>query len=255
LWALGHDAGVTFLDQAGLESARAHPLDSVVWSSLTGPHARFAEVRGGALRYPATVSPWAALAPTVDQSEAEKWADLAALVGRGGGAALTGPPGTFDPLPAGWSASLHIPGIQMVATEALVGEPDPEAMLLGDDDVADMLDLVQRAEPGPFRPRTHELGRYLGIRRDGVLVAMAGERLHPPGWIEVSAVCTDPAFRGQGLAARLIRAVCHGIREGGDVPYLAVAGSNTTAIRLYESLGFSVRRRTEFVFVNAPGFR
>ena len=78
---------------------------------------------------------------------------------------------------------------------------------LGLDDVPDMLDLVDRTEPGPFTPKTIELGTYLGVRVDGALIAMAGERMRPPGYTEVSAVCTDPAFRGQGLAAYLVDAV------------------------------------------------
>ena len=87
--------------------------------------------------------------------------------------------------------------------------------MLGAADVPEMLDLVERTQPGPFLARTVELGTYLGIRRDGRLVAMAGERLHPPGFTEISAVCTDAAYRGQGLATRLVRAVAAGIRRRG----------------------------------------
>ena len=83
-------------------------------------------------------------------------------------------------------------------------------------DVPEILDLVARTQPGPFRPRTIELGTYLGFRHDGALVAMAGERLHPAGWTEISAVCTDPAYRGRGLATRLVSAVGAGIAERGD---------------------------------------
>ena len=61
--------------------------------------------------------------------------------------------------------------------------------------------------------------------------------MHPPGWTEISAVCTDPAHRGQGLAARLVRAVAVGIREHGDVPFLHAAADNHAGIRLYERLG------------------
>ena len=66
--------------------------------------------------------------------------------------------------------------------------------------------LVARTEPGPFTDRTIELGTYLGVRdaSDGALVAMAGQRMHPPGHVEISAVCTDPAFRGRGLARMLV---------------------------------------------------
>jgi predicted GNAT family acetyltransferase len=118
--------------------------------------------------------------------------------------------------------------------------------------VPEVLDLVARTEPGPFRKRTVELGRYLGIRRDGVLVAMAGERLRVPGWTEISAVCTDPAHRGQGLAARLVRALAHGIRARGERPFLAAAAENVGAVRLYEALGFTVRREVTFAVVHTP---
>jgi ribosomal protein S18 acetylase RimI-like enzyme len=131
-------------------------------------------------------------------------------------------------------------------------QPDPEAVLLGAADVPDMLDLVARTRPGPFEPDTYRMGTYLGIRHDGALVAMAGERIRPPGWSEISAVCTDPAHRGRGLATRLIRAVGAVIRERGEVPFLHAAGSNTTAIRLYEHMGFTLRRRVQFAALRSP---
>ena len=139
--------------------------------------------------------------------------------------------------------TFSLDGVQLV-DDGLAAAPDPEAVRLGPADVPEMLDLVERTRPGPFLPRTVELGTYLGIRRNGALIAMAGERLHPPGWTEISAVCTDPDFRGEGLATRLILAVAHGIRERGETPFLHTAASNTNAIRLYESLGFRLRRRT-----------
>jgi ribosomal protein S18 acetylase RimI-like enzyme len=115
-----------------------------------------------------------------------------------------------------------------------------------------MLDLVARTRPGPFLPRTPELGTYLGIRRGGRLVAMAGERMHPPGWTEVSAVCTDSAYRGQGLGARLVRAVVAGVRARDESAFLHAAATNTGAIRLYESLGFRLRVRMAFLAVRVP---
>jgi predicted GNAT family acetyltransferase len=112
--------------------------------------------------------------------------------------------------------------------------------------VPEILELIACTEPGPFLPRTIELGTYLGIRRDGILVAMAGERQHPPGWTEISAVCTHGAYRGRGLATRLVRAVAAGIRERGETPFLHAIATTTNAIRLYESIGFTLRRRTAF---------
>jgi predicted GNAT family acetyltransferase len=112
--------------------------------------------------------------------------------------------------------------------------------------------LVARTRPGPFGPRTHEMGTYLGVVDDGELVAMAGERLHPPGYTEISAVCTDAAHRGRGLATRLVLAVTAGIRERGEVPFLHAAADNVTAIRLYGELGFRLRARPDFVALTVP---
>src|SRR5690606_24807739 len=132
------------------------------------------------------------------------------------------------------------------------GRPDDEAVELGRGDVPEMLDLVARAKPGPFLPRTYELGRYVGVRRDGRLVAMAGERLRPPGWTEISAVATDERYRGQGLASRLVLDVVHHVHERGDRALLHAAAGNTGAIRLYEGLGFRVRRPMAFGSVRTP---
>jgi GNAT superfamily N-acetyltransferase len=141
-------------------------------------------------------------------------------------------------------------GVQMTGERLAVAE-DPEAVALGLADVPEMLDLVARAKPGPFRPRTFELGTYLGIRRDGRLVAMAGERLHPDGWTEISAVCTDEAWRGHGFATRLIRAVGAVIRARGDIPFLHATAANP-AVKLYEELGFRHRRATRFAAARVP---
>jgi ribosomal protein S18 acetylase RimI-like enzyme len=223
----------------------AHVLDNPAWASLSGPHRHLAELTGRAGRYPTDVSPFVALA---DQADPRAWADLAALVGPGNSFTAAG----LADLPAGWGGSDPIPGVQLVAT-TLRGVPDPEAVRLGPADVPEMLDLVARTQPGPFLPRTVEMGAYYGIRRAGALVAMAGERLRPPGWTEISAVCTDPAHRGQGLAGRLVRHTAAGIGARGDTPFLHAAASNTPAIALYEALGFTLRRTTVFRQVTVPG--
>jgi ribosomal protein S18 acetylase RimI-like enzyme len=222
-----------------------HPLDNPVWAALTGPHDRFAQTHGRAGRYQPDVSPFAALAARPDGSA---WADLAQLAGHGEDLLLAGVP---EAPPPGWTVLGRERGVQMVDV-ALAAAPDPEAQLLGPGDVPDLLDLVARTEPGPIRPRTIELGRYLGIRRNGTLVALAGERLRLPGWTEISAVCTDEAHRGQGLASRLLRAVAAGIRSRGGTPFLHALASNTGAVRLYESMGFRLRRTITFSAVRVP---
>ncbi|QJY50078.1 GNAT family N-acetyltransferase [Pseudonocardia broussonetiae] len=210
-----------------------HPLDDPVRSALTGTHAPFALRHGSALRYPPEMSVWG-----VFPDDADGWRDAEEF----GVVATAGDPRTA---PAGWERTMLIPGVQYDGS-GMVVTPDPEAVVLGPDDVPEMLDLVERTRPGPFAKRTIEMGTYLGIRHGGALVAMAGERMRPPGWSEISAVCTAPEARGRGLGSRLVRAVGAVIRERGDVPFLHASAANTGALRLYEHLGFTLRRTVEF---------
>ncbi|HWE91019.1 MAG TPA: GNAT family N-acetyltransferase [Pseudonocardiaceae bacterium] len=229
------------LDDAVLDDA---VLDNPVWSALSGSHAGFAQSVGRAARYPADISPFVGLA---DPADPGAWRDLHRLVGAGRKVGMSGTAAT----PAGWRVLARIPGVQLVDS-ALRAEPDPDAQPLGSTDLPEMLDLVRRTEPGPFERRTIELGGYLGIRRHGRLVAMAGQRMRPVGWTEISAVCTDPAFRGQGLAGRLVRAVAVGIRGRGETPFLHAAADNAGAIRLYEAIGFTLRREVTFTVLRSP---
>jgi ribosomal protein S18 acetylase RimI-like enzyme len=226
--------------------ASAHPLDNPAWSSLTGPHAALAEGHGTARRYRSGMSPFAAIA---SEHDIEAWAELRTLVTPGETVILFGSQLLAPAPPAGWDVEVEGLAIQMVATDALLDEPDPEVTVLGAPDTDDMVELAERTQPGPFTRGTRLLGTYLGFRREGQLIAMAGERLHPEGWTEISAICTDPAARGQGLASRLTRAVAHGIRERGETPLLHVAATNENAIRLYRTIGFSPRRDFTYTFL------
>ena len=204
-------------------------LTNPVWAALDGPQACFAEAAGDAARYQPEIAPFCALR---DHADPAAWRDLATLTDH---AVLTGR--SITPL-AGWTTDRVDHGVQMVG-QSMTGVEDPGAVLLTEHDVPEMLELVARAQPGPFRKRTVELGRYLGIRDPGGrLVAMGGERFRLPGWTEVSAVCTDPEFRGQGLGARLTLAIAAGILARGELPFLHAVQDNVNAIRLYERLGF-----------------
>ncbi|MFF2083501.1 GNAT family N-acetyltransferase [Nocardia sp. NPDC058176] len=222
-----------------------HPLDDPVRSSLRGEHHRFADWVGRIGRYDPEVAKFVGHPPALDEQD---WRDLATVVGPGG---ITGLRGFGHVPPPGWTVIEEFRSVQLDGTGLRVAT-DPELEILTAADVPEILELIARTEPGPFAPRTIEMGTYLGLRVDGRLVAMAGERMHPPGWTEISAVCTDAEFRGRGFAGRLVRAVGAGIRARGETPFLHAVAYNTTAISLYETLGFTLRKKSVVTLVQAP---
>jgi ribosomal protein S18 acetylase RimI-like enzyme len=218
------------------------PLDNPAYASLRGAHARFAQVSGRVRRYPDDMAPFLALPspPSV-----QDWRDAADLVAPG--TFVAGRYGAAE-LPEGWRAVQSFDLVQMIE-ERVTGVDCAEATALAAADVPEMLELVAETEPGPFLPRTIELGDYLGIRHDGVLVAMAGERFRLDGWTEISAVCTGPDHRGQGLASRLMGALITGIQQRSERVFLHVLSTNTGAIRLYQEIGFRVRQTATLTVV------
>ena len=217
-------------------------LDNPVYAALCGPHARFAEASGRARRYAADVAPFFGMP---SPPSAEDWRDAGTLFAPDTYAALWLDDGG---LPDDWRAVMEFDLVQMVG-ERVTGAECPHAVPLGAADVAEMLELVAETEPGPFLARTVELGDYLGIRDGGELVAMAGERFRVEGWTEISAVCTRPSHRGQGLASQLIGALVAAIQSRSEGVFLHVLASNTTAIRLYEQLGFRIRLKGSITVV------
>jgi predicted GNAT family acetyltransferase len=208
-------------------------LDRPVWASLQH-QPQWAIGDEHARRFKADINRFAA---TRDDSR-ECLAALAGLVQPGDDAVFIAQVPAIV-VPPGLVAVKEALGVQMMATQRL--ESDDEVELLGDADAAEMLALATLTEPGPFLPRTHTMGRFIGIRIDGRLAAMAGERMRFPGHVEVSAVCTHPDFRGRGLARRLSAAVTADIQRRGEQAFLHAWTTNTAAIALYESLGFVTR--------------
>jgi ribosomal protein S18 acetylase RimI-like enzyme len=205
----------------------SHPLDNPVWHAIASAQRSLSEV---ATRESAAVGCF--------QSDVSPFEEL--LMGQTVALIIEA-----DMVPSNWEIVRAIDGVQLDGTN-LRDEVDDSLTVLQAADVPDMLDLVERTQPGPFLPRTIEMGTYVGLHHEGRLVAMAGERLRPPGWTEISAVCTDAAVRHQGIGTRLVRAVAAGVRERGDLPFLHAAATNASAIRLYLSLGFVLRRTVTF---------
>jgi predicted GNAT family acetyltransferase len=220
-------------------------LDRPIWQALTTRHAEFADMIGGARCFAADIGP---LAATRDDS-AESLAALGELLARHGSLVLFAQPG--NALPPGAVVEKAAEGVQMVARRAFGPQPADGLVALGDADAAEMVALAELTQPGPFRIGTHRLGQFWGVRHEGRLVAMAGERLQVEGFAEVSGVCTHPDHRGRGHAVRLMRYVGAQIEARGETPILHSYAANTGALRIYESLGFETRSTLVFTFLRA----
>lgn len=231
----------------------AHPLDRPVWHALTTRQAGLACGDAHAWRFPEDHGPFAAAADASPGSLAA----LAALIPPGGAIwvledGCVPPPGTAV------TKTALCAQMTMTTLTPAAGAPapdDPAFVDLTEADAAEMLALATLTEPGPFLARTHRLGDFVGIRHRGRLVAMAGERLRPAGFTEVSGVCTHPDFRGRGHAAGLMRVVAARILARGETPFLHAYASHVGVIALYETLGFRRRRTLPLTILARPADR
>jgi len=210
-----------------------HLLDNIVWHALAGPHARFSAGTETAKRYAPGFSPivgfadaarpdFAALAPYCEPGQHFYCGGWSGLV------------------PAGWHLHADAAMDQMVWDAAApAAMPTLDAVALGPEHVAQMVELVALTHPGPFGPRTPELGEYIGVFEDSRVIAMAGERMQAGGLREVSGVCTHPGFTGRGLARGLVEILVRRQLARGQTPFLHVMQSNERARALYARMGFA----------------
>jgi len=215
----------------------SHPLDHPIWTALTTTQRALAEGDARARRYPIEVTPFA----DMPDLSAENFAALAALMSPTDIAVLF----TLEAVkaPAEFKVVLADTGEQMIGTPIATPANGVDIVTLGVDDVPDMVELTALTKPGPFSTRTHELGTFLGIRVDGQLVAMAGERMKPAHYTEMTAVCVHPSHRGRGYGQILLSAISRQIVSRGEIPFLHVFTSNHSAIALYRRQGMEIRRR------------
>ena len=213
-----------------------HILDRPVWNALATRQAALAEGDARAWRLADAYGVFVAAA----DGSAESAAAVRALIPEGG--ELWAIEARSMPVPAGVRVAKEALLHQMVA-EALTPAPPPafEIVPLGETEAHEMFVLARLTEPGPYNAGTHRLGEFVGVKQGGRLVAMAGERMRPEGFTEVSGVCTHPEFRGRGYAGALMRRVTAAILARGETPFLHSYASNAGAIALYESLGFRFR--------------
>ena len=213
-------------------------LDNPAWWALNSLHKDFAQGTDRAKRYRKGFLPFIACADALD--------DLAPWIEPGEVFYIIG---RLPELPNGWTMEFELPCTQMI----LPAQPNPVAAAqtppietLGSDNATEMFDLINSIQPGYYNINTRQLGNYYGIRRQGRLIAMAGERLRIPGFSELSAICTDPSYTGRGYAQQLITHICRELTASNITPFLHTALTNHRAIKLYEHLGFHHRREISF---------
>ena len=221
-------------------------LDRPVWASLThAPH--LADGDDLARRYRRDVNLFAS---ACDDS-INSLAALRDLVPQGESVFVLQVPAIR--VPDGLVVARAAQGVQMLAARSIEREDGDCAVVeLGEADAPEMLALAQLTEPGPFLARTHTMGRFMGVRINGRLAAMAGERMRFPGFTEVSGVCTHPDFRGRGLARTLSSVIANAIQQRGEQPFLHAWTSNQAAIALYQRLGFAFRTVVQVAVLGRP---
>jgi predicted GNAT family acetyltransferase len=224
-----------------------HALDNPIWTALTTSQAHFAEGHGLARRFQAEIGPLAGFAePT---REAYLALGKLARTGTGAGIVLEASANAADVESAGFRIVEQDSLLQMIYSFRELPASALDFVKLTAADVPEMVGLATMMKPGPFTTRTHELGNFIGVRREGQLAAMAGERMRMPGYTEISAVCTHPNHAGHGYATALMVELIGQILRRNEIPILHVRSSNTHAVGLYRRIGFSDRRHFHFTVI------
>ena len=222
--------------------AADHPLDRPVWNALNSRQAALAIREGGVVRFDPAYATFAAPGP---DARPQDWVALTKATGR---VAL------FEVdavVPEGLVEVDRIDCLQMTATTINAGGKAVAFETLTDADGPEMLALATLTQPGPFFSKTHRLGPFIGVRHEGRLVAMAGERMSLDGFSEISGVCTHPDHRGHGHAGALMRAVGQRILDRGDTVFLHARIGHAATIAFYETLGFRPRTTPGYVVMEA----
>lgn len=222
----------------------AHVLDNPVWNALISGNGNLAEGIAGVKWFASDVSPFVGFEIFTPESFSQLHDHMSAerVLGVVSPAALI--------IPTQWQVVQQMQVLQMVQVAAARADVvRPRLVPLGQVHVPAMLALTKRTNPGPFFSNTIAFGHYEGIFDGNELVAMAGQRMHPAPYAEISAVCTHPDHLGRGYASQLIRYQAERIRAVAGIPFLHVKNDNARAIKLYHSLGFKTRKEMSFYII------
>ncbi len=215
-------------------------LDNPVWSALTESHLAFAGGSGPIRYYEAGFSPFVGTFGNPDASVFDEVShmDVFYMVG------------DLPGLPPHIQIETELRCLQMLWTKDTLLSDTLDIIPLTEENAGELSDLVNLVQPGLFSPRTRLMGDYYGIFEDGKLVSVSGERLKTNLFTEVSSVINHPDYLGKGYAGHLVSCVTRKIHSEGRLPMLHVLEVNTRAIRLYEKLGYTVRRKISFWKMN-----
>lgn len=216
-----------------------HILDNPVYYALSTGNANLANGTEDIKYFSAEVSPFAGFKETTPDS----FRQLFDLVPH---SVIAFESLTEIDIPLKWTALHSVPGLQLVYKGGIVQIDETNLVELADEHIPQMLELTKLTNPGPFASRTIDFGHYRGIFDGDKLVAMAGQRMNPLPYAEISAVCTHPDHTGKGYAKQLLQQQCNRIMSEGNIPFLHVKDDNERAIKVYESLGFEVRTKVYF---------
>ncbi|MES2809050.1 MAG: GNAT family N-acetyltransferase [Bacteroidota bacterium] len=152
-------------------------------------------------------------------------------------------------IPQPWKIIFYAPCYQMVYKGDVKAIDERILVELTARHIPQMIALTKLTNPGPFKQRTIEFGHYRGIFDGDNLVAMAGQRMNPLPYAEISAVCTHTDHTGKGYAKQLMQQQINRIISEGNTPFLHVRCDNPHATRIYESMGFEIRREMHFYII------
>jgi ribosomal protein S18 acetylase RimI-like enzyme len=222
-----------------------HVLDNPAFNALNTGNKALSKGNEQAKYFPGEISPFSGLAKNTPENFKTLY-DVAPINSVFG---FITPNEIMMPTP--WDILQRMDVLQMVCeTPARQVEANEQIVPLGDEHIPAMLDLTKLTNPGPFAQRTIDFGHYCGVFDGDKLVSMAGQRLNPTPYAEISAVCTHPDYLGRGYSALLILNQVHRVKAAGEIPFLHVLSSNTRAINLYQSLGFLTRKEVYIYIIN-----
>ena len=219
----------------------AHILDNMIWNALTTGNNDIAVINGDVGCYLPDIAPFAGMKDLNDINLKK----LYELIPASQSVAISSL-NKMNHDEDRWKLLQPMDVTQMVyehTVNSFTTKNSPLIVPLSEEHVPQMIELTALTRPGPFLQQTIRFKNYFGIFIEGRLAAMTGQRMHPKPYMEVSAVCTHPDFRGRGYAKTLMLHVMKIILDNSFTPFLHVLSNNSTAIELYKTIGFQTRKQ------------